>query len=279
MKIHIAAGTFSHYNGVKLHCQYLCDLFDLHCHLRGNLLSLNPFYNALNCDFWNRSDFTQKGEFMAHAYTPGLKVAAGTTIRNERRLPIEGEVTVQVGDKIEAADVVAKASLPGNVQLVNIANLLSIPTEDIRDYMLKTEGEPIGKAEIIGETKGLFGLFKSQARAPTDGTIESISDVTGQVIIREAPIPVNVMGHISGSVVEVISNEGAIVEAYGTYIQGIFGVGGETVGALEVVADSPDAALTHGSSSSLHIETKSSVAALWLETMRFRRQFGRALKA
>ena len=37
-------------------------------------------------------------------------------------------------------------------------------------------------------------------------------DVTGQVIIREAPIPVNVMGHISGSIVEVISNEGAVVE-------------------------------------------------------------------
>ena len=181
---------------------------------------------------------------MAYAYAPGLKVAAGTTIRNERRLPIEGEVTVQMGDRIEAEDVVAKASLPGNVQLVNIANSLSIPTEDIRDYMLKKEGEPIAKDEIVGETKGLFGLFKSQARAPTDGTIESISDVTGQVIIREAPIPVNVMGHISGSIVKVISNEGAIVEAYGTYIQGIFGVGGETVGTLEIVVDSPNTPLT-----------------------------------
>ena len=181
---------------------------------------------------------------MAHAYTPGLKVAAGTTIRNERRLPIEGEVIVQVGDKIEAEDIVAKASLPGNVQLVNIANLLSIPTEDIRDYMLTSEGEPIKKDGIIGETKGLFGLFKSQARSPVDGTIESISDVTGQVIIREAPIPVNVVGHISGSVVEIISNEGAIVKAYGTYIQGIFGVGGETVGRLEIVVDSADAPLT-----------------------------------
>ncbi len=181
---------------------------------------------------------------MAHAYTPGLKVAAGTTIRNERRLPIGGEVIVRVGDRIEAEDVVAKAVLPGNVQLVNIANLLSIPPEDIRDYMLKKEGEPVAKDEIIGETKGLFGLFKSHARGPIDGTIEGISDVTGQVIIREAPIPVNVMGHIAGSIVEIISDEGAIVETYGTYIQGIFGIGGETVGALEVVVDSPDTPLT-----------------------------------
>ncbi len=189
---------------------------------------------------------------MAHAYTPGLKVAAGITIRNERRLPIEGEVTVHVGDNIDAEHVVARASLPGNVQLVNIANLLSIPTEDIRDYMLKSEGEPIGKDEIIGETKGLFGLFKSQARAPIEGTIESISDVTGQVIIREAPIPVNVRGHISGSIVEILSNEGAIVETYGTYIQGIFGIGGETVGKLEVVVNSPDAPLTKNLIRSAH---------------------------
>ena len=181
---------------------------------------------------------------MAHAYTPGLKVAAGMTIRSERRLPIEGEVIVRVGDKVEAEDIVARADLPGNVQLVNVANLLSIPAGDIKDYMLKKEGEPVTKDEIIGATKGFFGLFKSQARVPTDGTIESMSDVTGQVIIREAPIPVDIKGHIDGAIVEIISNEGAVVETYGTYIQGIFGVGGETVGTLEVVVDSPGTPLT-----------------------------------
>ena len=39
------------------------------------------------------------------------------------------------------------------------------PTEDIRDYMLKKEGEPIAKDEIIGETKGLFGLLSPSARS------------------------------------------------------------------------------------------------------------------
>ena len=181
---------------------------------------------------------------MAHAYTPGLKVAADITIQVERRLPIEGEVIVQVGDKVEAEGVVAKADLPGNVQLVNIANLLSIPPGDVKDYMLKKEGETVEKDELLATTKGFFGLFKSQVRAPIDGTIESISDVTGQAVLREAPIPINVKGYVEGLIVEVIPNEGAVVETYGTYIQGIFGVGGETVGRLEVVADSPDAPLT-----------------------------------
>ena len=181
---------------------------------------------------------------MAHAYTPGLKVAEGMTIEKERRLPLEGEVLVQAGATVKAEDVVAKADLPGNVQLVNIANLLSIPPEAIAEYMLKSVGEIVSEDEIIATTKGLFGLFKSQARSPIDGTIEAVSDVTGQVILREPPIPVEVKAYTDGTVTETVPSEGVTVETYGTYIQGIFGIGGETIGNLTVVAESPSDALT-----------------------------------
>lgn len=181
---------------------------------------------------------------MAHAYTPGLKVTEGTTIEKKRRLPLEGEVLVETGAVVKAEDVVAKADLPGNVQLLNVANLLSVPPEEIAEYMLKPIGETVSEDEIIATTKGLFGLFKSQARSPIDGTIESISDVTGQVILREPPIPVELKAYTDGTVTETIPKEGVTVETYGTYIQGIFGVGGETVGNLVVVANSPSEELT-----------------------------------
>ena len=176
---------------------------------------------------------------MAHAYTPGLKVTDGITIEKIRRLPLDGEVLVEVGTKVKAEDVVAKADLPGNVQLLNVANLLSIPPDEIEENMLKNAGESVLKDEVIASTKGLFGLFKSQAHSPIDGLIESISDVTGQVILREPPIPVEVKAYTDGTVTETIPKEGVIVETYGTYIQGIFGVGGETLGELVVITDSP----------------------------------------
>ena len=176
---------------------------------------------------------------MAHAYTPGLKVTKGTTIQKERRLPLQGEVLVEAGTTVQAEDVVAKADLPGNVQLLNVANLLSVPAEEVIEYMLKPIGEAITKDEIIATTKGLFGLFKSQARSPIDGTIEAVSDVTGQVILREPPIPVEVKAYTDGTVTEIAPNEGVTVETYGTYIQGIFGVGGETVGNLTVAVAGP----------------------------------------
>ncbi len=181
---------------------------------------------------------------MAHAYTPGLKVAEGTIIQKERRLPLEGEVIVQAGATVKAEDVVAKADLPGNVQLVNIANLLSVPPEEIAEYMLKPVGEAVAKDEVIATTKGLFGLFKSQARSPIDGTIETVSPVTGQAILREPPIPVEVKAYTDGTVTETVPNEGVTVETYGTYIQGIFGVGGETVGTLGIAVASPNDSLT-----------------------------------
>ncbi len=181
---------------------------------------------------------------MAHAYTPGLKVSKGMTIHKERRLPLEGEVLVGVGDYVRADEVVAKADLPGNVQLVNIANLLSVPASDVDEYTTKKVGEEIEKDEILAETKGIFGLFKSQARSPIFGTVENISNVTGQVILREPPIPVEVMAYVDGSVTDIAGNDGVTVETYGTYIQGIFGIGGETLGILEVVVSSPDARLT-----------------------------------
>ena len=181
---------------------------------------------------------------MAHAYTPGLKVTKGMIIQKERRLPLEGEVLVKAGTIVKAEDVVAKADLPGNVQLLNVANLLSVSPEEVTEYMLKPVGEAVSKDEIIATTKGLFGLFKSQARSPIDGTIEAVSDVTGQVILREPPIPVEVKAYTDGKVTETVPNEGVTVETYGTYIQGIFGIGGETIGNLVVVAKSSSDDLT-----------------------------------
>lgn len=177
---------------------------------------------------------------MAYAYTPGLKAAEKSIVKKERLLPLPGEVLVKPGDLVSADVVVAKSNLPGNVELVNVANRLSIPAGDILEYMIKSEGDGVTKGELIAETKGIFGFFKSQCKSPTSGTIENISNVTGQLAIREAPIPVEVNAYIDGKVVEVIPNEGAIIETQATFIQGIFGVGGEEVGELQVVCDNPE---------------------------------------
>jgi hypothetical protein len=177
---------------------------------------------------------------MAHAYTPGLKVSKGTALRRIRRLPLPGRITVQQGQKVTAETVVARTELPGQVRSLNVASLLGIQPEEIYQYMLKKEGDPIVKEEIIASSKGIFGLFKSQTKSPVDGTIESVSKITGQVMLREPPIPVEVNAYVDGLISEIIPNEGVVVQTYGTFIQGIFGIGGETIGQLAIACENPE---------------------------------------
>ncbi|NNF05648.1 MAG: hypothetical protein HKN21_02695 [Candidatus Eisenbacteria bacterium] len=181
---------------------------------------------------------------MAHAYTPGLRVTGSTIIDKMRRLPLKGEVVVKVGDMVKAEDVVAKTALPGNVHTVNVANMLSLPPEDVKSCMLKHEGDAVENGEVIAMAKSFFGLFKSSAKANTTGVIENISEVTGQVTLREAPIPVEVLAYIDGKVTEVMEGEGVMVESHGAFLQGIFGIGGERVGTLKVLVSDPHQEMT-----------------------------------
>jgi hypothetical protein len=171
---------------------------------------------------------------LTHAYTPGLRVSERTVFRKERRLPLKGQVLRKVGDNVSAEDVVARTELPGNVQTINVANRLSLLPEDIERHMLVKLGGWADKDEVIAESKSFFGLFKSRARMPVGGTIESVSDITGQVIIREKAMPVEVDAYIDGEVVEVFEDEGVMMRTMATFVQGIFGIGGEAVGLLDV---------------------------------------------
>jgi len=181
---------------------------------------------------------------MAHAYTPGLKVLHHAKVEKNRRLPIKGEITKQVGDLLKPEDVVAKTDLPGNVQMLKVANVLNIGPADVPDVMLVGEGDKVNKGQMIAETEGFFGFFKSNVKSPIDGTVESISDVTGQIVMREAPIPVEVDAYMSGTVKEIIPDEGVIVEAEAAFIQGIFGIGGESRGTMEILVDNREQELT-----------------------------------
>ena len=181
---------------------------------------------------------------MAHAYTPGLKVLHYTKLKKNRRLPIKGEVSKGKGDKVNADDVIAKTDLPGNVNMLKVANLLNISPADIHDVLEVKEGDTVNKGDMIAQTDGLFGFFKSSVNSPVSGTIESISDLTGQVVIREAPLPVEVDAYIEGVIDEVIEKEGVVIKSQGAFIQGIFGIGGESRGEIKILSPDRDAEIS-----------------------------------
>ncbi len=177
---------------------------------------------------------------MAQAYSPGLTVTDSIVLIKDRILPLKGKVLVKKGDKVKAEDIVAETLLPGKVVPFNLANKLSIPPELVGEYVKIKEGDTLKKGQLLAQTKGFFGLFKNSVKSPLDGEVENISKITGQLLLREPRIPVNIKAFIDGVVVDVIEEEGVIIENKSAYIQGIFGIGGETTGILKVLVSSPE---------------------------------------
>ena len=177
---------------------------------------------------------------MAHSYTPGLRVTPRATVRRERRLPLRGQVLVQLGERVEADTVVARTELPGDIQTLNLAARLGVDPAAVPAALTRPMGSHVGVGEVVAAGKSLFGLVTQRATAPAAGTLESVSAVTGQLILRGPPLPVEVNAYVRGVVAEVMPEEGVVVETEAAIVQGIFGVGGETHGELSVAVSSPD---------------------------------------
>jgi hypothetical protein len=177
---------------------------------------------------------------MAKAYTPGLKVSERITHRARRLLPIPGVVKISEGDTVTAEDVIAETFMDGDIMPMNVANRLSCMPADVPGLMLKGVGEAVTKGETIAKSTGIFGFFKSALAAEADGTIETVSATTGQIMIRGASIPVQVKAYMAGRVVEVLPKEGCIIENDVMLVQGIFGIGGETSGTIRVASSAHD---------------------------------------
>ena len=194
----------------------------------------------------------EQPEKKVYAYTPGLTVTKNMTVRKTRILPLPGDVLVKKGDHVGFDTIVARAFAPGDPEIINAAAKLGVSKISLHLYMLKKVGDEIKEEEIIAQNIFFFGLIKRRIYAPFDGSVEHISDVSGRIIVRGAPIPVEVQAYIPGKVVEVMPEKGATIETEASFIQGIFGIGGESYGEIHLAVESRDEPLTPDIISSEH---------------------------
>lgn len=181
---------------------------------------------------------------MAHSYTPGLQVTPETVVTKTRMLPLPGKVHVKLGDRVAAEQVVATTDFPGDVMTVNVVNQLGIEPGAIHEYMLKKEGDSVKLDEPLAENKPLLKWFKTTIKSPIEGTVESVSKVTGQVLLRKPPRRIELLAYVDGKVVEIIPEVGADIMTAATFVQGIIGIGGERTGVLVKAVDNPGDVLT-----------------------------------
>ena len=86
---------------------------------------------------------------MGTAYTPGLKVSADTTVEKLRRLPLKGQVLVEVGERVLPDTVVARTELPGIMQTVRLADRLSIEPKEVAETLRVRLGDRVNKNDLL----------------------------------------------------------------------------------------------------------------------------------
>lgn len=163
-----------------------------------------------------------------------------TAIRRARILPAPGRVLVRAGQQVTATDPIAETYLPEQHFLLDVRRALGISSAGKAERLIdRKEGEKVQKGDVIAETGGLFSRV---IRAPANGVIVSI--LNGQVLLEAQSAPLVVRAGMPGLVSEVIPERGALIEANGALIQGVWGNGQVDLGVLLALARTADDPLT-----------------------------------
>lgn len=169
------------------------------------------------------------------AYVPSLTIDASTEIVRTRLLPVPGDVLVNIGDTVAANSCVLKAMLPGDLEILRIAENLDLEPEDVLQGMKVKKGESVKREQLLCSTKYFFGLFSAEYNSNSSGEIEFINETNGNVGLRLEPSPVEVDAYISGTITGLKERTSVSITCQGALLQGIFGVGGEQKGSLHTL--------------------------------------------
>jgi hypothetical protein len=163
------------------------------------------------------------------------RVVPNMVMRRERMLPLRGEVLVGTGQRVHPSDVIGRTSVPSEVHLLNAARALSLASTDLGPYMRVTPGTRVEAGDVLAAGSGASRLFGQSYRSPVTGVVAGVSN--GRVLIQSDRQVLELAAHYRGTVINVMSGLGAIIEVKGALIQGIWGSSREGFGVLRVMMD------------------------------------------
>lgn len=164
-------------------------------------------------------------------FSPGLISENAVSFERLRTVPAHGKVVIKEGERVDWDTVIGYVNPYGNATTYNLARDLDISPFDVKDVMLKQEGDMVFRGEVIARVRGLFN--RNEFTAPEDGVIERVSRYTGWVTLRGLPMPIH--AGYPGVIKRIVPESGVYIRSQGALIQGIFGIGGCVSGPLKLL--------------------------------------------
>ncbi len=167
-----------------------------------------------------------------------LRLASMMTIRRVHRLPLPGNVLVNLGTRIHPGDVIAETAIPSDVLMLDVAKGLGISSPEVPAYLLRKSGEELRQGDIIAQCEGAFPRL---VRAPVAGRFLQCHH--GIVFMATGKSSIQLQSRMMGAVEAIIPEYGAVISCQGSLLQGVWGNGGIGVGALNMIESSFNSSL------------------------------------
>jgi hypothetical protein len=158
-----------------------------------------------------------------------------TSIVRERLLPILGTVLVRLNQKVNPNDVIAEANWAREHVLLDVARTLGVSANVANRLIKCKENDRLAAKTEIAAGKG---LFPRSVVVPRDGRVVIVGG--GQVLMEVGETKMELRAGISGTVIEVIPNRGAVLQTAGALVQGVWGNGRIDSGLLVNLVEKPD---------------------------------------
>lgn len=165
---------------------------------------------------------------------PVTHILPVTTITRVRMLPIPGEVTVRVGQKVTATDTVAEAVIPRGHIVIDVVRELGETPEHVEKLIKVKRGDTLEKDDVIAETSGLGAR---EVVAPAAGRVIAVG--SGKVLLQTGQTSINIKAGLAGVVTSVMNNRGVVISSTGVLVQGVWGNGHVDSGVLFSLCEKP----------------------------------------
>lgn len=156
-----------------------------------------------------------------------------TTIIRKRLLPVHGEVIARLNQRVLATDVIAEAEFSYKHHLIDVARILGIKPDAAEKMVSVRVGEKLAAGAVV--TSG--GLIPREIKVEHSGRVMAVGG--GQILLDIAEKEFELKAGISGEVIELIPNRGAVIQEVGALIQGVWGNGRVSSGNIHVLVQKP----------------------------------------
>ncbi len=121
--------------------------------------------------------------------------------------------------------------------VVPVSSVLNVNPRWLRTQVTVREGQYVQEGQIIAGSPHAGEL--ELVYSPISGIVARICPKVGTVTIVRPMKTLKVLAHIPGKIVEPVQSLGAVIQGYGSLMEGVFGAGSESYGNLAVMTDSP----------------------------------------